>query len=361
MSKVSILGIDIAKNVFQLHGVDKLGHRCLKKRLKRDELLDKLSQLPPCVVGIEACGGAHYWAREISQLGHEVKLMSPQHVKPYVKTNKNDQNDAEGICEAVSRPSMRFVPVKTIEQQSIQTLHRARSQAVKQKTAAMNSVRGLLLEYGICIRQGESALYKRLAELTSPESEQLPTRSKTVVTRQYEALQHIDEDVAYYSKEIKQLARTDAICQRLMSIPGIGDITATALCGAVGAAESFKNGRGFSAWLSLVPKQCSSGNRQRLLGISKRGDVYLRSLLVHGARSVVLAAHRKTCPDAHDCWIQQLAIRCGWNKTVVAVANKTARMAYALLAGKNHYDVALAHNDSTIVDCVVSDVVQGAA
>lgn len=354
MKHVTTLGIDIAKNVFQLHGVDRHGDVALKKRLKRDELLNYLSQLPPCQIGIEACGGSHHWGRALQKLGHNIKLMSPQHVKPYIKANKNDRNDASGICEAVSRPSMRFVPIKTVAQQEIQLIHRSRSQVVKQRTAQMNSIRGLLHEYGVVTKTGRTALYQLLAELTAPESTVLSERAKPVFIRQYESLKTMDADISYYDGVIKQQADTDTQCQQLMGIPGIGEITATALSASISSVGDFKNGRALSAWLGLVPKQCSSGEKQRLFGISKRGDVYIRSLLIHGARSVVLWAAKAAKPDKHQRWINQLVSRCGWNKAVVAVANKMLRIAYGMLSTGKAYDPELAHGE--FVDMATGEV-----
>ena len=273
-------------------------------------------------------------------------------MKPYIKTNKNDSNDAEGICEAVSRPSMRFVPIKTVTQQTIQLFHRSRSQIVKQKTATMNSVRGLLLEYGIAIRQGKSALYQAIVELTSPENTQLHMQTKDVFTRQYEVLKRLDDELAYYDKAIKRHAQEDEQCRKLVQIPGIGEIIATGLSAAIGSGSDFKNGRALSAWLGLVPRQSSSGDKQRLLGISKRGDRYLRALLVHGARSVVLWATKKEKPDKHERWIVHLVDRCGWNKAVVAVANKTLRIAHAVLTTEKNYDANLAHGDFVAVKMI---------
>jgi len=307
------------------------------------------------MIGIEACGGSHHWAREIQKLGHDIKIMSPQYVKPYIKTNKNDSNDAEGICEAVSRPSMRFVPIKSVLQQEIQLIHRSRSQVIKQKVAQMNSVRGLLHEHGIAIGLGKSRLYKALVEITSPDSEVFAERTKNIFIRQYEILKRFDDELAYYDKEIKVLAHDDAQCKKLMQIPGIGEITATALSAAISSAHDFKNGRALSAWLGVVPRQNSSGEKHRMQGISKRGDCYLRSLLVHGARAVVLWSSKKDKPNKHECWINQLVARCGWNKSVVAVANKTLRIVYGVLKTGEAYDPNLAHGE--LVDVATGEVI----
>jgi transposase len=291
--KVKVIGIDLAKNVFQLHGVDHHGHTVLQKRLSRGKLAEFMAQLPPCLIGIEACGGAHYWARKFASFGHKVRLMNPCFVKPYVKSNKNDFNDAEAICEAVTRPNMRFVAIKDIEQQDIQMLHRIRSRLIQERTALINQMRGLLLEYGAVIPQGISQIRKNFIDVLNSHASRFSHRGKLLLADLYEQLKDLDVKISYYDKSVQQICRESEVCQRLIQVQGVGPLTATALVAAVGTAKIFKSGRQMAAWLGLVPRQCSSGGKQVLLGISKRGDRYLRSLLIHGARAVVKQANHK--------------------------------------------------------------------
>lgn len=332
---VSTLGIDLAKAVFQLHGVNAQGQVTLTRRLSRKKLLPFLANLPPCLIGMEACGGAHYWAREMHKLGHEVKLMAPQFVKPYVKGNKTDGNDAAAICEAVSRPRMRFVPINTLEQQDIQAMHRIREQLVKNRTALANQIRGLLHEYGLVMPSGISRLRAQLPLILEEAENGLSDVARELINELYERLRTLDEQVAQSDRRIQQVFRQDERCQRLGQVEGIGPLIATAFLAAVGDAHVFHNARQLSAWLGLVPKQHSSGGKSRLLGISKRGDRYLRALLIHGARTVVQHAAQKS--DARSEWINRLCQRRGKNITAVAVANKNARILWALLARGETY------------------------
>ena len=266
------IGIDLAKSVFQVHGVDEQGKVVLKKQLKRTHMLPFFANLPPCLIGMEACGGAHYWARKLEQLGHTVKLMAPQFVKPYVKTNKHDAADAEAICEAVSRPSMRFVPVKTGEQQAVLSLHRARQGFVKARTAQGNQIRGLLAEFGIVIPQGIGSIFRCLPEILEDGENDLPGTFRHLLQRLGEHLKELERQVAELDAQIQRWHQATAASRKLAEIPGIGPLTASALVAAIGDATSFENGRQLAAWLGLVPRQHSSGGRQTLLGISKRGD-----------------------------------------------------------------------------------------
>jgi len=336
---VKTLGIDLAKNIFQLHGIDIDGKEVLKKRLTRSQLIPFITNLPPCLIGMEACGGAHYWARTFKALGHEVRLMSPQHVKPYVKANKNDANDAKGICEAVSRPSMTFISHKSLEQQDIQCLHRVRNNIIQERTALMNQIRGLLTEYGFVLPQGLHALRKGLIEIIGENDSKLTPFMKELLTELYRHLDEKNKNLEIFDKKILLLSRQSETCHRLMKVEGIGPIIATALIAAVGDAKAFKNGRHMAAWLGLVPKQSSSGGKQKLLGISKRGDRYLRTLLIHGARSVVKVSNFKKDPRSQ--WINELVQRRGKFKTYVAVANKNARILWALMAQKIEYRSAI--------------------
>lgn len=329
MKDIKVLGIDLAKNVFQLHGINAKDKCALKKRLNRQNLMEFMAQLPPCIVGVEACGGAHYWARMFIGMGHTVKMMAPQFVKPYVKSNKNDANDAEGICEAVTRPNMKFVPVKKIEQQDVLLSHRARELVIKQRTAQANQIRGLLAEYGIVIALGISQI-REMAEILENNKSKLTVKSEVIFRRLYEQFKVYDEQVNIYDKEIQQQADSDPMCLEVQKIEGIGPLTASAIVASIGDANVFNNGREVSAWLGLVPKQHSSGNKVRLGSISKRGDRYLRTLLIHGARSVLSRCEDKE--DKKNQWAADVKQRCGFNKAAVAVANKNARTIWALMA-----------------------------
>jgi len=332
---IELVGIDLAKNSFQLHGQDRHGRLIAGKKLSRAKIKTYLANLPPCRVAMEACGSAHYWARLFESYGHKVRLIAPQFVKPYVKSNKNDAVDAEAICEAAQRPNMRFVAVKSVEQQDVQALHRMRQLVVEQRTAQVNQVRGLLLEYGIDIPQGRTNVRKNLPDILENAENGLTMRFREALAVLYEELVHLDDRVSWYDKQIKQIAQTDECAKRLLTIPGIGPMIATGLLSAIGDIHAFKNGRELAAWMGLVPRQHSTGGKQRLLGISKRGDVYLRMLVIHGARSVMRLAHRKS--DRISCWAAQLEQRRGKNIAAVAMANKMVRMAFALLKNEEIY------------------------
>ncbi len=328
--KITTVGIDLAKNVIQIHGVDERGKTVLRKQLKRAQVAAFFATLEPCLIGMEACGSAHHWARKLQGFGHKVRLMAPQFVKPYVKTNKNDVADAEAICEAVGRPNMRFVPLKTTEQQGVLALHRARQGFVKARTAQANAIRGLLGEFGIVIPQGMSPLAKRIPEILEDGENGLTGSFRQLLQRLMEHLKELDRQVGELEREIQVWHRENEASCKLAKVPGIGPITASALVASVGDAKNFANGRQMAAWLGLVPRQHSSGGKSTLLGISKRGDSYLRTLLVHGARSVVRYAEGKTNPAAD--WLKSLLTRRHTNVAVVALANKNARIAWALLA-----------------------------
>jgi transposase len=335
--KIKTLGIDLAKNIFHLYGVDERGEVILKKRLRRKQLLAFVANLERCLIGLEACGGSHYWARQMGKLGHAVRLMSPQFVKAYVKGNKNDYNDAEGICEAVSRPTMRFVPLKTLEQQDIQALHR--QSFVKTRTALVNQIRGLLGEYGIVVAQGINAVRIKVPEILEDAENGLTDRFRRWLSAQYEYLRRVDEQVKHYEKEIEQQFRESEACRRIGAVEGIGPMGATAIVAAYGRAREYKNGRQFAASLGWVPRQHSTGGHPVLLGISKRGDRYIRSLLIHGARAVVRRVEKKADPRSR--WIPRLVIKRGRNKAAVALANKNARIIWALLSRQEAYRAAI--------------------
>ncbi len=328
--ELNTVGIDLAKKGFHLVGADTTGKILWRKRLSRHALMPFIAQLPSVGIGIEACGGAHYWVRRFREHGHEVKLMAPQFVKPFVKSNKNDMRDAEAIAEALTRPTMRFVPLKAIEQQDIQSLHRVRERLIGERTALINEVHGLMHEYGIVLPKGVSKFRQVVVEKLESEKDKLTTLSQEMFWKLVEEFVDLEKRIAFYQEKLEGLAQTHPECQRLMTIPALGPITATALIAAVGDVGVFKNDRQFAAWFGLVPKQHSTGGQTRLLGISKRGDSYLRKLLIHGARTTLRWARLKT--DARSQWIRGLLERRGWNRTAVAVANKNARIVWALLS-----------------------------
>lgn len=336
MKNITVLGIDLAKDIFQLHGIDSKENKVLSRRLTRRKLVNFVANLPPCLIGMEACGGAHYWARKFKEFGHEVKLMSPQFVKPYVKTNKNDTADAEAIVEALTRPTMRFVGIKKVKEQDIQSLHRFRERLIKNRTQLTNQIRGLLHEYGFTVAKGMANLRRKLPEILDNEiSQELTPMNKELFYDAYEELVSLNKRIDKYTKKIEALAKSDERCKNLLTIPGIGPITATAIISSVGDPNVFNNGRQLSAYFGLVPKHKASGHKTQILGISKRGDRYVRSMLIHGARAVVKVVKKKK--DLRSLWIKQLIERCGTNKAVVAVANKNARVVWALLTNNKHY------------------------
>lgn len=329
------IGLDLAKNVFEVHGVDAQEEAILRKTLRRDAVARFFADLPPCIVGMEACSGSHYWAKVFSDLGHEVRLISPQFVTPYVKSNKNDRNDAEAICEAIGRPSMRFVPPKSSEQLEIQAVHRIRQRLVPNRTRLVNQIRGLLAEHGVVVARDITRLRNALGQIADGTDNNLGDMILELVCDVREELSELDQRIAAYNKRIRGLFRSNEMCQRIGEIEGIGPITATALVAAVGNWTCFKNGRQFAAWLGLVPKQRSSGGKSRLFGISKRGDRYLRTLMIHGARAVLAKAGGKT--DPRSLWIGRMRDRRHPNVVAVAVANKNARIVWSVLSGGGRY------------------------
>ena len=337
---IKVIGIDLAKNSFHVHGVNQAGHKVKSKKMSRQPLKTFMMNLPPCLVGMEACGGAHYWARVLSSWGHQVKLMAPQFVKPFVKSNKNDATDAEAICEAVQRPNMRFVAIKNTQQQDVLAIHRMRSLVVSQRTALVNQIRGLLQEFGIVLPKGRKHVNQYLPRILEDAENGLSGLIREAMQGLYRDLSHYDQRVADYDDRIDQMAQADEQAQRLMTIPGVGPKVATALLGAIGDISAFKNGRELSAWLGLVPRQCSTGGKSTLLGISKRGDVYIRTLLIHGSRSVLNWVDRKE--DRTSLWAKELKARRHKNIASVALANKIVRVAFALLKRGEDYKVTLA-------------------
>jgi transposase len=334
--KITTTGIDLAKMVFQVHGVDQHGKVGLRKQLKRKDVVSFFANLEPCLIGMEACGSAHYWARKLSELGHTVRLMAPQFVKPYVKTNKSDRNDAEAICEAVGRPNMRFVAVKTAEMQAVLALHRARQGFVKARTAQANQIRGLLAEFGIVIPKGIGHIAKRLPEILEDGENGLPGIMRQLLKQLGENLKQMDEQVKELEKQIKLWHRENEQSRKLEAIAGIGPLTASAYVATVGDAKSFKNARQVPAWLGMVPRHDGTGGKVKLGSISKRGDVYLRTLLIHGARAVIRQFERK--PEQADGWLKKLLARRNKNIAAVALAARNARIAWALLAHERSYE-----------------------
>lgn len=339
-NKVVRVGMDTGKSSFHLFGVDAQDRPALKRKLTRARVLSFFANLPPCLVVMEACGSSHYWARELSQLGHEVKLISPQFVKPYVKGNKNDYNDAEAICEAASRPKMRFVAVKTIEQQDVQGLHRMRQMTIKHRVALSNQIRGLVAEYGIVIAKGIGHVRRRVPEILEDADNGLTDRFRGWLNELLEEFRRLEGQIAHYDREIARVYAADEAAQRLGAVPGVGPNTATAVVASVGDAKHYRDGRQFAASLGLVPRQHSTGGKAVLLGISKRGDRYLRTLLIHGARSVLSHLDGKTDPRSR--WLQALVARRGKNRTAVALANKNARIIWALLSRGTSYQAEVA-------------------
>ena len=342
MNKLSRVGIDLAKSVYQLHGVDRSEQTIWRRRLTRGKwlkvLLDTIE--PGCEIGMEACAGAHHWARQLQAKGFTVKLIAPQFVKPYVKSNKNDANDAEAICEAMSRPHMRFVAVKTVEQQDIQAVHRIRSGLLSQRTAKANQIRGLVGEYGIVAPRGLHQLRRAVPWWLEDAENGLSELFRSLLAELHRDLRYLDERVAALDTLIARSVEEDPLARRLLAVRGIGPLTASALAGALGDGSGFRKGREFAASLGLTPRQHSTGGRDRLLGISKRGDPYLRTLLVHGARTVLYRA--KGRDDWLSQWMNGLAKRKHPNVAAVALANKTARIAWAIAAGEAKYEPAMA-------------------
>ena len=334
--QVAHIGLDIAKSSFQVHGVDAHGKVVIRKQLSRSKVLPYFAQLPPCLVGLEACGGAHYWAREFQKLGHTARLMAAAMIKPYRTNQKNDANDAEAICEAVSRPRTRFVPVKSEGQQAVLTVHRARELLVTERTALANQIRGLLMEYGIVIAQGIQRLRRALPDVLTQET--LPALAREVVSELRERLLELDRRMTEYDHRIEQLAKQDEAARRLMQVEGVGPMTATALVATVGEGHAFQHGRQFAAWLGLVPKQHSTGGKTILGRITKQGNVYLRTLLIHGARAVLQSSATRS--DRKSRWVEAVRQRRGNNIAAVALAAKHARILWALLAHGEAYQLA---------------------
>jgi transposase len=340
--KISRIGIDLAKNVFQLHGVDRHEKTVFKRQLRRPQFLRVLlaETDPDCVIGMEACGVAHHWARQLQAKGYTVRLIPPQYVKPYVKTNKNDANDAQAICEAMSRPDMRFVAVKSVEQQDIQAVHRIREELKKQRRAKASQIRGLAAEYGLVAPQRYTSLRAAVPEWLEDAENGLTHRFRALLAALYEDLRRLEQRQGELDAEVEELAHSHPLAKRLMQLRGVGPLVATALVAHVGDGRQFTNGRQMAAALGLTPKQYSTGGKAHLMGISKRGNPYLRAILIHGARAVVTQVKERD--DRLSRWARQLAERRHINIASVALANKTVRMAWAMMHSGADYNPELA-------------------
>lgn len=341
MNTVTIIGIDLAKNSFSVYGVDARGKPVLGRSLSRVGVIRFFANLPSCLVGMEACSGSEFWARTIEGLGHEVRRIHPRYVKAFLLGAKNDANDAAAICEAVQRPNMRFVPHKSPEQTDIQCIHRIRQGYIRSRTALINQARGLLAEYGVVVRLGANHLRTSLPLLIGDNKNTLSPLMRQNMASLYNSLCFLDQQIAEQEAMLKTIIRENEACKRLMKIPGIGLLTATILFSVAGAASNFKNGREFAAYLGLVPRQNSTGGKTKLLGISKRGDSYARTLLIHGARAVLYSlSSGRTHQAPQNLWLRELAARRGNKRAAVALANKTARIAWSMLALGTEYRLA---------------------
>ncbi len=340
--KISRVGVDLAKDVFQLHGVDRHGETVLKRRLSRDKWISVLmkSAEPGCEIGMEACGGAHHWARLLMAKGFKVKIIPPQFVTPYVKSNKNDAKDAEAICEAMSRPTMRFIKAKTVEQQDYQATHRIRSELMSHRTAKANQIRGLVTEYGLVAPLQMASLRAAIPRWLEDADNGLTDRFRALLHGLWDDLLTLDQRIETLNGDIESIAKNDPVARRLQQLRGVGPLVATALIATVGNGGQFSKGRQMAASLGLTPRQHSSGGKDRLLGISKHGDAYLRTILIHGARSVVTQSRHKE--DRLSRWVTELAKRRHPNVAAVALANKTVRMAWAMMNQDADYDPAFA-------------------
>lgn len=333
--KITTIGIDTAKRVFEVHGVDAHGSAVLHKRLSRAKLLAFMARLEPCRVGLEACAGAHYWGRRLRELGHEPKLMNPRYVKAYVQGDKDDAHDAEGMCEAASRERVPSVAVKSVEQQELMALHRVRQGLIKQRTAQVNQLRGLLGEFGVVLPRGRERLMRGLGEVLEDAQNELTVSMRELVGQLRGWLRELDARVREFDVKLDRYAREHEVCSRLRAREGIGTLGATALWGHVGDARRFRNGRQLSASLGLPPSKHGTGGQVKLGRMHKRGDRYVRTLLIHGARAVL--THAKKRDDAQSRWLQALVARRGFNVATVALANKNARIAWALMAHGDEY------------------------
>lgn len=329
------IGIDTAKSVFQIHGVDENGNIVLRKRVNRNQLMEFMAQLPAAKIGIEATGASHHWARELIKLGHDVRLMNPNKVKAYRDSDKSDRNDAEAICEAVSRKKMKFIAVKTVDQQGMQGLHRGRSRLVKNRTALINQARGLLGECGIVMNKGVRVFRSEIPEILDEQDDRIPAILRIMLQEMFVELQVLDDKIESFDKHFERLTDADPMCRRLKKLKGIGPLTALALVSKIGDAHVFKNGREMSSYFGLVPQERSSGESKHMFGISKRGDRYMRTLLIHGARSTVWRSEGKD--DPISLWINKIKSKRGANVAAVALANKNVRIVWAMMTKDEEY------------------------
>lgn len=335
MAKLTTIGIDLAKNEFALYGTGPKGQRDWKCKVRRKQLCQRLARLEPCTVAMEACGSAHCWARRIQSLGHRVELLPPQHVKGYLRGQKNDYNDAMAIAEASEHGRVRPVPIKSVEQQDEQMLHKLRRSLSKERTRLSNQLRGLLMEYGVVIPRGVATLRRELPLVLEDAENELSPRTRQLLHRQYQRFLEVEKELAWYDQEVERMARADDVCRRLKEVPGVGAVVASILKSWMGDGHQFDRGRDASAALGLIPRQNSTGGKEVLLGISKRGDPYVRAQVVHGARSVVSRADQKSDPLSR--WIQRIKAERGFNKATIALANKLIRMAWVIIARGERY------------------------
>lgn len=336
MKEIKLIAIDLAKHIFQIHGCDERGQEVLSRQIKsRGKLREFMMKLKPCVVGMEASGGSHHWGRLFKEMGHEVRMVAPQFVKPFVRGEKNDRNDARAIAEAIRRPEMRFVSVKSLAQQDVQSLHRIRSRLVKTRTMLSNEVRGILGEYGVAIGVGHKRLKEELLRISGNEDSGFSDLMRRELIEIHRELRELDRRILEIEKYFVESCKANDVCKRLMTIPGVGPMTSTAIWAHVGSGSLFKNGRQFAAYFGLVPRQNSSGGKARLGSITKRGDRYIRQLLIHGARSVIrFNAWKK---DPRSLWIDRIDRERGRNKACVALANKNARIIWVLMTRNESY------------------------
>ena len=337
MYPIKAVGIDLAKLVFSIHGVDTNDKCKLRKTVKRNNLLPEIAKLPPCIIGMEACSGAHYWAREFTKLGHEVRIMASKFVIPYRQNEKNDANDAEAICEAATRPKTRFVSIKSEEQQAVLCLHRIRQGAIKDRTARINRLRGLLAGFGIIMPVGRYPAQKAIGDILEDAENGLPCLARELINDLWHSIKNLNEEILKYDRKLYALANKMKDAKRLMSIPGIGEITATAVVATVNDAKHFETSRSFAAWIGLVPRQYSTGGKVHLGRISKRGEKHIRTSLIHGARAVIANCKNKT--DRTSLWVKDLVERRGFKRATVALAAKNARLIWALLHSEKEYQV----------------------
>lgn len=336
---ITTLGIDLAKNTFSIVGMNQHGKVVCRKTLSRNKLLPFVAQCPPCLIGMEACSGAHYWAREFEKLGHRIGIIAPKFVEPYRKGGKNDNNDAEAICEAVTRPNIWFVPVKSAEQQAVLCIHRVRQGLVKDRTGLLNQLRGLLSEFGIILPKGRYPAQHTIPSMIEDENNGLPLLARNMITDLWTRIKDTNTQILTYDRELAKLVREDSVAKRLMTIPGVGEQTATGVVASVPDPRVFKNSRQFCAWLGLVPRQFTTGGHVRLGRITKRGDKYLRTCLVHGARAVVASLKEKD--DHVSCWVRELIARRGYLRAVVALAARNARLIWTLMIKAEDYKAAV--------------------